>query len=343
MNLRKSRIAFGSLTILAAFLLSCSTVSAQTESEPLVLTPGRSLHTARAVVPQGPRYLSAASGMVVRGRHFYVVADDTQILGYFQGHQALRQTTILRRPPLPAEPKLRGKLKPDFEALTLLDIGTQPQLLALCSGSGRRRNSGVLIPLLPNGRPGPPLEFDLKLVYDALRERFVDLNIEGASVVGEHLRLLQRGNSSQSGNALIDLKLAPFLLAAMRGKSVGAEVLAKVQDVDLGTVPGSQGPVRWTFTDLCPLGGGRSIFTAAAEDTDNPYEDGEIIGSALGVLEADGTVSFFRKVDQVVKLEGVAVAGDTIYLVTDSDNPEEPATLFQLKRPKEIKRPTHSK
>ena len=94
------------------------------------------------------------------------------------------------------------------------------------------------------------LELQLRPGIDLFvkRERFVDLNIEGASVVGEHLRLLQRGTSSQSGNALIDLKLAPFLLAAMRGKSVGAEVLAKVQDVDLGTVPGSQGPVRWTFT-----------------------------------------------------------------------------------------------
>lgn len=322
----------------AAFLLSSSVVSAQTQEEPLVLEPVRELHTKEAVFPGGPRFLSAASGMVVRGRDFYVVADDTQLLGYFQSHRRLRQITILNRPPLPADPKLRGKIKPDFEALTLLDIGTRPQLLALCSGSGELRNSGVLIPLRRDGRPGEPLEFDISPVYDALRQQFVDLNIEGVSVVGEHLRLLQRGNSSQSGNAVIDLKLAPFLLAATRGRPVGAETIAKVCEVDLGTVTGSHGPVRWTFTDLCPLTNGRSLFTAAAEDTDNPYEDGEIIGSAVGVLEADGTVSHFQKVEQIVKLEGIAVAGDLVYVVTDSDNPQEPATLFSLKLPQKFQR-----
>jgi hypothetical protein len=310
----------------AAFLFCFSPASA--EQAPLPLTPLRELHTATPVLPGGPRYLSAASGLVVQGQDFYVVADDHQILGSFRGDQPLRQLTILDRPALPTDSSLRARLKPDFEALTALEIGGRPYLLALCSGSGELRNSGVLIPLLGQGRLGKPLEFDISPVYRALHDRFVDLNIEGVTVVGERLRLLQRGNSSRSANAVIDLRLSTFLLAASRGKSVSEKAIFNIQEVDLGTTPGSDGPVRWTFTDLCPLDNGRCLFTAAAEDTDNPYQDGDVLGSAVGVLEVDGSVSRFHQVEGLIKLEGISVVGDTVYLVTDSDDPEHPATLF---------------
>lgn len=313
-------------------VLSCVGLSGAQEKS-LELVPVRQLRSERPLFVGGYHFFSAASGLVKRGRYFYVVADDAQVLGYFQSGRLAKVLPLLHRRELPANASLRAKIKPDFEALTWVEVEGKVGLIALCSGSGELRNAGVYLPLNNDGKPGTPVEFDLKPVYDKLRERFTDLNVEGLSVVGDRLRLLQRGNSSLSPNAVIDLKLEPFLEAMLCGGAVSPDALLDVRVVDLGTVDGARGPVRWTFTDLCPIGEGRSVFTAAAEDTDNPYEDGEVLGSAIGVLEADGTVSKFWKVSQIVKLEGIAVKGKIAYVVTDQDDPEHAATLYKVRLP----------
>lgn len=315
---------------LIIFLVMGCFLGAQAQERLATLTAVRTLDTCLPLWTGGPQFLSAASGMVIHQGMFYFVADDAQVLAYGRVGEKLKQVPLLVREELPTNSRLRGALKPDFEALTLLELGGKPYLLALCSGSGERRNSGVLLPLAKNGVPGCPREFDLTDVYEALRERFADLNIEGASVLGERLRLLQRANSLKGSNAAIDLHLASVVTAALKGGVVQASAIAKVQEVDLGSIKGPRGPVRWAFTDLCPMQGGRGLFTAAAEDTDNPYEDGEIVGSAVGVMELDGRVSWFGLVDRVVKLEGIARSKGKIFVVTDADDPHHPATLFLL-------------
>lgn len=327
----KYLIHHGVALSIAITLLTQGTGSA--EESPLSLKAAGRLRAEQPLFQSGPFYFSAASGLVRHGKHFYVVADDAQVLGYFRWGRPARVINILQRPPLPANSSLRAKVKPDFEALTLLESGPEASLLAVCSGSGEYRDSAVYLPLSQDGRPKARVEIDLKPLYDKLRERFSQLNVEGVSVVKDRVRLLQRGNSSKDPNAIIDLDLEAFLRAVKKEQRISPDIVREIKEIDLGTTAGSDGPVRWTFTDLCPLEDGRSVFTAAAEDTDNPYEDGEILGSAIGVLELDGTISSFRRVKQKIKLEGVAVKGRMLYLVTDADDPKNAAVLYKVKLP----------
>lgn len=318
------------LTAIVA-LLACANLCAAQETGLLKLTEVRRLNTRRSLFPGGPLYFSAASGLVKYEDLFYVVADDAQVLGWFRGEAPGDLRRIFHRPPLPEDMEIRKKIKPDLECLTLVPHGSGTALLTLGSGSGEHRYSGALVPMGWYGESGRTTEFDIRPLYRALEKRFPELNIEGVSVLGDRLRLLQRGNGTTGPNALIDLDFAAFHRLAAAGKPVDDSVLVEIIEVDLGTIPGPRRPVRWTFSDLCPLPGDRCLFSAAAEDTDNPYDDGEILGSAIGVLEADGTVSSFRKVDLCIKIEGIAVDQDIVYAVTDGDDPAKPASLYRTR------------
>lgn len=306
----------------------------------LTLRPVRELHLQSPTIEGGPNFLSAASGLAKVEDQYHVVADDALQMGSFpvEGQEAGQLRDLFaKRPALPADEKARKAVKPDLEALTTVETPNGKALLAVGSGSTDKRNSGVFIPLDDNGTPGQPVEFDLSNLYGALRQDFPELNIEGVAPVGDKLRLLQRGNGTSGPNAVIDIDLAQAVEAAGNGAGVNADLLENIKPADLGTTPGHNGPVPWTFTDLTPLADGRSVFTAAAEDTDNPYDDGEVLGSAVGILEADGTVSQIQQVDQKVKLEGVSAeptaSGAVATLVTDADDPHRPAMMYEVDLP----------
>lgn len=299
----------------------------------------RELHLHASPREDAPPFLSAASGLTRVGDRYHVVADDAVQLATFpaEGQAPGELKNLFERPALPADEKARKAVKPDLEALTQVNTEDGSALLAVGSGSTAKRNSGVFVPLNADGSTGEPVEFDLSPVYGKLRDQFPELNIEGAAPVEDKLRLLQRGNGTSGPNAVIDLELAGVVKAARAGQPISADLIQSVKPAELGTTPGFNGPVPWTFTDLTPLENGRSLFTAAAEDTDNPYDDGEVLGSALGYLESDGTVSALFQVDQKVKLEGVSAErkGDQLEatLVTDADDPHKPATMYQVDIP----------
>ena len=75
------------------------------------------------------------------------------------------------------------------------------------------------------------------------------------------------------------------------------------------------------------------MFTAAAENTDNSYLDGECVGAAIGLIDAQRQLRWLRPVLPVYKLEGISAqqVDDQlqIYLVSDADNPDIPAQLLE--------------
>ncbi len=306
------------------------------EKHSVEMKPVRELHLERPTRPGMPSFLSSASGVTEAGNFYHVIADDGLHLGVFPKDSEVpgHLIKLLERPDLPLDEKERKALKPDLEASALVKTSSGTAILAVGSGSTERRNTGVLVPLDAEGQPGTPKEFDLTPLYEDLRQRYPELNIEGLSPVGDRLRLLQRGNGTPTINGVIDLDLKQSLEAIESGKPLGPELIRSVKQAELGTIEGHSGPVPWTFTDLAPLEGERTIFTAAAEDTDNPYEDGEVLGSAVGILEADGTVSSLYKLDRRVKVEGVEVNGGEATLVTDADDPHRPGQMFRITLPR---------
>ena len=218
-------------------------------------------------------------------------------------------------------------LKLDLEAATVLPDG---RLLLLGSGSTPQREKLVLV--RPDGscalRDGAEL-------YAQLRNQAAfagsELNVEGAVVQGDLLRLFQRGNGRASGallpvNAVGELPLSEFLGWLDSGRRVPE--LTRIIRVDLGNVRG----IPLTFTDAARLGSGDIAFLACAENSPDVTRDGEVLACRLGI-SSQGSILLMDIVDETgrsstLKLEGIEVHPDddtTFDVVADVDRSDQPA------------------
>ena len=276
-------------------------------------------------------HLSAASGLVRAGSFLYVVADDELHLGIFR--TTGREPGELARlfdGTLPAPKAERKREKPDLEALTLFPPSADfphGAMLALGSGSTQNRQRGVVLGLDAHGAlKGEPRIVDLTSVFSCL-STLRELNIEGAIVCGDEMRLFQRGSKGASPNVIVRFSLPAFLAALNDTASRTIEPLA-AEPIDLGGIGG----VPFTFTDAAALPNGEVVFTAVAEDTADSYNDGPCGGAIIGILDRESRVRRLLRLDVPLKIEGVDARadGDTIslLLVTDADDPSIPASLF---------------
>lgn len=279
-------------------------------------------------------HLSAASGMWIVGDTLYVVADDELVLGVFSMLDTQPGCTLtIISGELPKDAKHRKAAKPDFESLTCLPAcPAYPYgaLLALGSGSTEQRKRGMLWPFNAEQQLSESAQlFNLQALYYPLEQVFADLNIEGVVIQGDCLKLWQRANNQHRDNAVIEYNLQD-LYAVIHAKSDTLNLQPqRIDYYDLGEVAG----VPLTFTDAYALEDGACVFTAAAENTDNSYLDGECVGAAIGLIDAERQLRWLRPVLPVYKLEGISAkqVDDQlqIYLVSDADNPDIPAHLLE--------------
>ena len=276
-------------------------------------------------------HLSAASGLLRAGSYLYVIADDELHLGIFPA-SGLEPGKLVRLfdGALPM-PKVERKVeKPDLEALTLLPPSADfphGSMLALGSGSTQNRHRGVLLGLDAQGAlSGEPKIVDLSSVFSCLSS-LRELNIEGAAVCGDEMRLFQRGSKGNSPNSIIRFSLAAFLAALNDTSDRAIEPLA-IQSIDLGGIDG----VPFTFTDAVALPNGEVVFTAVAEDTADSYNDGPCAGAVIGILDCESRVRRLLRLGVPLKIEGVDARAEghnlSLLLVTDADDPSIPAGLF---------------
>jgi hypothetical protein len=284
-----------------------------------------------AVGSAGHAHLSAASGLVKLGNRVFVVADDENHLAMFDlsVREAGRLVPIFSGK-LPLRHKARKAAKPDCEALLVLPaFAGYPHgaLMAMGSGSRPSRQRAALLALDAAAETqGPARTVDLAPLLAPLHELIPDLNIEGAFVQGDVFALLQRGNSGSAINARIDLSwhgLQRWLIEAGPAPKPAA-----ITRFALGAIDG----VALSFTDGAPLPDGEWLFSATAEDTSDTYNDGRCVGSAVGLIDAGGTIRLLERLSRVCKVEGItaSVAGETIdlLLVTDADDRRQPAQLL---------------
>jgi hypothetical protein len=234
------------------------------------------------------------------------------------------------------------KRKLDLEACCTIQRGGQALVLAFGSGSLPARERVVVV------EPGKrPRIVDASALYAALRACTTfagsELNVEGAAVIGDSLRLFQRGNGAPRGglrptDATCDLDLEA-LLAYLDDPALPPPVPRSPVEWDLGSIRGC----RLTFTDAC-AGRGGVAFLAAAEASPDAVEDGEVVGVALGwipegegearwglVREPDGA-PFLGKCEGLAWARGAPVASGRIraWAVVDRDDPDVPSELCAL-------------
>ncbi len=277
-----------------------------------------------------PPHVRAASGVVGYGRELAVVQDDALFLAF-----ADPATGLCRGVPLPCEDGVRlfdagrrNKMrKPDLEAVIRLD----DLLVGFGSGSAAGRDRLIL------ARGDFTRWFDGSELYAALaaNQAFAgsELNVEGVAVVGDAIRLFNRGNGRQigeimPGDATCDVDLGAFL-----GWLDGGPVPA-IRDIvrwDLGFMDG----VRLTFTDATATGEGGVLFLAAAEASPNAVDDGVVVGAAVGRLGDGGWCRITEDGAPLLdKVEGIALDPadpGRAWVVVDRDDPDLPAALLELR------------
>src|SRR4051812_9275700 len=201
----------------------------------------RDLHLKAPSQPGRPAYLSAGSGLVRVGQQFYVVADDELQLGVFlcEGNAPGALLRILDGN-LPLPIKERKKVKPDFEAITLLKpFAHYPRgaMLVLGSGSKSQRQQGALLALNEDGVDSASARvLDASKLLDAAAAEVDDLNVEGALVTDDHLVLMHRGNARHPPSALLSFDLAPLLKSIEHDDDLGKAHVMSVRHYDLGRI-----------------------------------------------------------------------------------------------------------
>lgn len=258
--------------------------------------------------------VSAASGLILAGEEFHLVADDgLSMLSLPRSLNGRARMTRLFEGEMPQDPKERKKAKPDLESLVFLpDSGS---ILCIPSGSTPERHRGAMV-----GEQGRVDQCSFKTVFQFLGQGISELNIEGAVIFDRDILLFQRGNGAIPKNGLISLNLESFLRDEVSDFSWTA--------IDLGSVHG----VPFGFTDASRVGD-QIWFLAAAESGASRIEDGAFQGSLIGKMSRDGRVLFLDHAGTREKPEGLHVIEDQAFVVTDADHPETPSVLYRGQLP----------
>lgn len=293
----------------------------------------RSLQLLSGSAPGRPLHLSAASGLVRIASNLYVIADDEHHLGIFST-SIDTPGRVMRVLPgtLPESKEERKAVKPDFEALAFLPASEHlpfGALLAVGSGSTVARKRAVILPVDAAGAVNDaPRVVDLAPLYDRLGAYIKELNIEGAALQGDRLTLLQRGNLNNPKSACVSLSLSDFHAMASGTISASDAIELRIVEYALGDIRG----VPLCFSDAVVLPNGDLAFCAVAENTGDSYNDGTCVGAAVGIIKADGSLYSVLPLAHPHKVEGIeaSVQGSLVHilLVTDADDPEQPALLL---------------
>ena len=285
-----------------------------------------------------PAHVRAASSIRRQGNRLVILQDDVSALAVLDPATGSTYPILLPAGPEGArvfdDERGNKKLKLDLEACVVLPDG---RLVAFGSGSSPQREKIVTV---ASGKGAMAQQWSGEDLYAGLRvhsgARGARLNIEGAVVQGEWLRLLQRGNGKRGfepWNAILDVALDPFV-GWLDGRHRFPPV-RRIFEVHLGDLAG----VPFGFTDAAVTGDGRLAFLACAEDTDDALVDGPVLGCRFGWLDTDDRgVVMADIVDgggqpTHLKLEGIEVrdgGGAVFDVVADMDRGDVPAQIAEL-------------
>lgn len=258
-------------------------------------------------------FVSAASGLALKDDEFFIVADD-ELYAVAVNKSNLDQgkKITLFEGALAEEKKLRKVSKPDLESMVLLPSG---DLLCIPSGSEVNRHQGMIIKADGSTKP-----INFRGLYSELRKSFSELNIEGSVIVGDWLRLFQRGNGKKNQNGTVDVNLKDLLMDKI--------TISFVKHMVLGNHNGA----NLSFTDAA-LGNNQIYFLAVAENCESTYLDGEFKASAIGIMDLKGKILGLEPLNLKNKPEGLCIDTDSFYVVTDDDDRSKPSQMFKGKLP----------
>lgn len=272
----------------------------------------------------------SASGIIKFNEDFYVIGDDSPYLFHIDKNFDLISKILIYSSEKPLEDIIPKIDKPDFEAMEMIS-GNE----ILVFGSGSKSPERDVCVLVTIGKEIIYKQYDISQFYDHIRNTEImqgyELDIEGLAVNGNLLYLFNRGQ-----NIIFSFSFKVFMEYCKNGTNFP---VPKTNLFSLPKINGLQAGFSGatTFKDKPYF-----IFTAAVEDAPNAYEDGDILGSFMGVIELkDGEISnnffikeipnpgFPLKVESVIIDKVISETQTDLVLVTDNDG--KPSEIIRLR------------
>ena len=264
--------------------------------------------------------IPSGSGIVKSGDNYYVIGDDSPFL--FSLDKDFN--TILKTPLLDSVNFLDERIikveKPDFEALEMVG---EKELVTFGSGSKSPERDVFAHILLKDSITVE--KYDISNFYNNLRKLPIfkdsELNIEATAFHNNQIFLFNRKK-----NLILKFQYKALLSYIKEERDfpkpeIKQYSLPKINGIEAG------------FSGATALlGEPRIIFTASVENTDNAYDDGEILGSFIGMINiSNNTISEVftyceipnyeanLKVESVTVYEEIAPGKTKVVLITDDD------------------------
>jgi hypothetical protein len=231
----------------------------------------------------------SASGVEVVDGIIYILSDDASILYKVKHDLSIIERIVLYSSSNGVSEHIPKPDKADLEAMAQFSINGYKHLLLMGSGSkSPQRDKGFLVKLPTNyNRKHIVWEVKLSSFYQFLRSHEdittnQEINLEGLAFGNEKVYLLNRGNPSGSQDVALSFDKAEFI-EFIQGHTEGVPFPA-VHKISLPVLSG----IKTGFTGA-DFFDNRFWFTCSAEDTENAYDDGAVVGSKVGVLEIEKT------------------------------------------------------
>ncbi len=259
--------------------------------------------------------IGAASGILFLDETIYLVSDNGANLyccnldGTVLSRIKISDTNVVQN-----IPKI---IKPDYEALTY----DGEFIYAIGSGSTANRCNIAIV-----NRTNNQLEryFDATNLYgefqNASKLSADQLNLEGVIKTSHGWLFFQRGNGSENANGIF-----------------------AVSDIFDESPAISYEPVELNFEKKLAIGFTDAIsddnhiyFLATAEDTNSTYLDGEVLGTWIGIMDAQTlTVLDYKLISKSKKFEGIAIFKNeamkiTFLLCEDNDSDDLFSDVWEI-------------
>lgn len=225
--------------------------------------------------------LPSASGMTATRDGFFVVGDDSPFLFKLDRHFSIVDKSLLKDYPIGPDGRIPKAIKPDFEAMT--DFCHKGRSFRLILGSGSKSVRQLALMVSQDGTQR--IEKNMAPFYTQLATAAgfpsgTLVNLEGLAYSGGHFILMNRVNSVS--NVIFKVRKNE-LINFMTGAKPTVEGIQAFHV----TLPKLQGNEAGLSGADFMLEEGLLFFTSSVEVTNDPINDGAILGSYIGCIELD--------------------------------------------------------
>ena len=283
--------------------------------------------------------IPSASGIEIINDEIYIIGDDSQFLFHID-----KDGNVIDKLPLTnnaTDIRIAKSDKPDYEAISFVNINNEDFLLVIGSGSLQiKRENAKLINLNTKEIHSIVLSEIYTLFKNTMTiEDQRAFNIEGLSSDNTYLYFAQRGNIT--GHQMIfKLKIDEFFHFCNDKITIPK---ITTYTFNLPSVKG----VSFGISGCCFDNESKQmLFCASAETTHNTYDDGDILGSIIGVIDLQKDIdknmniimlhekckAYTQKIESLSILRKESITNYILLAVCDNDDGSSILLEIQVNR-----------